>query len=200
MRSWRTTREGWIFPGFAILPPSFNPIETAYLCKQHPLPQDTLLQTESCSQWNHDQNFSPRFFFPLHRTVLPRFGGRFVRYSRGPPLLYDRCQAEVQKKGEKLGEIRQGYVAVDEKAAHVITFPVITRCREQFILLPVSFSSALLSPTSFSAFLSTTFLFLFPIAPCLFKFVSFVYFSQSFVSKILHIFVCIWLHLFFYFL
>lgn len=153
MRSSRTTREGWFFPGFAILPPSFNPIETAYLCKQassNPK-KDTLLQTESCSQWNHDQSFSPRFFFPPSSSNGSSPSEEDLSGTREvhPFSMTGVKRKYKRKKSWERRGIRQGYVAADEKAAHVITFPVTTRCREQFILFSIPFLSALLSPTSF---------------------------------------------------
>lgn len=81
---------------------SFNPIVTAYLCKQASK-KDTSLQTESCSQWNHDQSFSPRFFFPPSSNGSSPSKEDLSRTRE--TLLYDRCQAEVQA-GEKLGTTR----------------------------------------------------------------------------------------------
>lgn len=81
---------------------SFNPIVTAYLCKQASK-KDTSLQTESCSQWNHDQSFSPRFFSPPSSNGSSPSKEDLSRTRE--TLLYDRCQAEVQA-GEKLGTTR----------------------------------------------------------------------------------------------
>lgn len=195
---------GLNFPWFRNSPSLFQPHRNRDIfASRHPLPQDTLLQTESCSQWNHDQSFSPRFFFPPASSGSPPFWRKICPVLERPtPSLWPVSSGSTSGgkvgNGEKFGKGTFG--VFDEKAAHVITFPVITRCREQFILLPVSFSSVLYSSRIFVCdYLS----FFFPHCPCLFIFVSFVYFFQSFVSKkrrfctFSYVFK---LHLFFYFL
>lgn len=158
---------------------SFNPIVTAYLCKQASK-KDTSLQTESCSQWNHDQSFSPRFFFPPSSNGSSPSKEDLSRTRE--TLLYDRCQAEVQA-GEKLGTTRNSArVRADEKPAHVITFPVTTRCREQFILLSIPFF--IRAPPFCSLHLSSSSrIFLFLIVLGFFKSFVFLFFLRSFVSK-----------------
>lgn len=86
-----------------------------------------------------------------------------------------------EKSWERRG-IRQGYVAADEKPAHVITFPVTTRCREQFILLSIPFF--IRAPPFCSLHLSSSSrIFLFLIVLGFFKSFVFLFFLRSFVSK-----------------
>lgn len=112
--------------------------------------QDTLsyfpkyagVQTESCSQWNHDRELSPRWpeFFFLFSVSLGTLGGfpseedlsDTLTESRGSlpfsmagvkPTDNERSCAKMAKNSDVVR------VASDEEAARVISFPVITRCR-----------------------------------------------------------------------
>ena len=161
--------------------PSFSPI--VIFANRHPLPSQErhiVANRILFSVKSRPESFSPRwprlFFPPLHRTAPPHRRQDLSRTRE--TLLRDRCQAEEGTSGRKVGKrrgIRQGYVAGDEKAAHVITFPVTTRCREQFILLSIPFLSTLLSPTSL--------VFLLLVVLGFFKSFVSLFFLQSFVSN-----------------
>lgn len=184
---------------------SFNPIVTAYLCKQASK-EDTSLQTESCSQWNHDQSFSPRFFFPPSSNGSSPSKEDLSRTRE--TLLYDRCQAEVQA-GEKLGTTRNSarVRGCRWEAGTCDNFPSYHQMpwAIYFTLHPFLYPrSALLFPTPF-VFLSH---FSFSHCSWFFKsFVSFIYFffDLLFRSSLYLIedysvhFHSIWLYLFFCF-
>lgn len=158
--------------------PSYPPI--VIFANRHPLPsQERYIVANRIlfSVKSRPESFPPRLFFPPSSNGSSPSKARFVPYSRDPspwPVSSGR-RYEREKSWETTKGIRQGYVAGDEKAAHVITFPVTTRCREQFILLSIPFLSTLLSPTSL--------VFLLLVVLGFFKSFVSLFFLQSFVSN-----------------
>lgn len=119
----------------------------------------------------HRWKLNPRNLFPVKSrpefpSVLVAFFYRpLAPVERSPStkdlsgtrvtLLYDRCRADRDERGEAGGnEEFSWYVATGEEASRVITFPVITRCLAQFIFLSTPFlstrtRSTLLPPVRF---------------------------------------------------